>query len=71
MRQRGNAAVTVLRAAQSEHQLRVSADRRRVPTRVTSRASLRLFGVSTLEMTYEYEEINGEPVTHLVSGLAR
>jgi hypothetical protein len=39
----------------------------RVPTRVTSRASLRLFGASTLEMTYEYEEINGQPAALPVS----
>jgi len=43
----------------------------RVPTRVVSRASLRLFGVSTLEMTYEYEEINGEPVGPAVSCIER
>jgi hypothetical protein len=34
----------------------------RVPTRVMSRAALRWFGASTFEMTYEYEEINGQPV---------
>lgn len=39
----------------------------RVPTRVVSRASLRLFGVSEFEMTYEYEEINGEPVAGAAS----
>ena len=34
----------------------------RVPTRVVSRAALRLFGAPTFEMTYEYEEINGRRV---------
>lgn len=35
----------------------------RVPVRVASRAWIKLVGASTFEMTYEYEEINGEPVT--------
>ena len=34
----------------------------RVPIRVTSRAWIKLVGVSTFEMTYEYEEINGAAV---------
>jgi hypothetical protein len=35
----------------------------RVPVRVTSRAWVKLAGVSTFEMTYEYEEINDAPVS--------
>jgi hypothetical protein len=35
----------------------------RVPIRVVSRAWVKLVGVSTFEMTYDYEEINGQPVS--------
>jgi len=35
----------------------------RVPSRVASLAWVKLVGVSMFEMTYEYEEINGEPVS--------
>lgn len=35
----------------------------RVPVRVASRAWIKLVGVSTFEMTYEYEEINGAAVS--------
>jgi hypothetical protein len=35
----------------------------RVPVRVESTASIRLAGTSTLSMVYEYESINGRPVT--------
>jgi hypothetical protein len=35
----------------------------RVPVRVESTASIRMAGTSTLSMVYEYESINGRPVT--------
>jgi len=33
-----------------------------MPVRVRSSANVRFFGLSTFEMTYEYEAINGQPI---------
>ena len=34
------------------------------PVTLESNAQMRLFGRSTLRMTYEYSEVDGRPVTH-------
>ena len=43
----------------------------RVPSRVASLAWVKIVGVSMFEMTYEYEEINGEPVSRPLTAVER